>query len=475
MSALNWFRGDPRPEQVKILEELMRVWDEYSCFVIQAPVATGKSRVAVAVARWAESFEQRVTIVPPDSVLQRQYEGEFPELASLWGADNYRCHDFQTSCGERKKKAKGGCKGCPHNTALGATRASFLRLEHTYTYLGLRKSLGYPRLAIFDEAHKLIDFQQNHIGVKFWQKQHQWPLSIETVEDVIRWIDKAQQTYVNYDRTRARKLILNNPDNILIEKKLTTYRGRDEWQLRIYPLTVRDVPPFLWPKSVKKVILMSATISPKDIEELGIDRYHRVAYIESDSPIHPMRREIHYAPCVNMAHRNKETAIPELAALLNQMADHHQDAGLIHATYEDASLLRKYLTNPRFLWHDRTSKNHIYNSWVSGSAGRGRILVGSGLTEGVDLAGDRARWQVITKVPFPNLGEPAVALKVQQDPEWYDWSAIKTILQAVGRVCRGPDDFGVTYIVDSQFKPLYERRQYLFPSHVRDSIRWHET
>ena len=63
-------------------------------------------------------------------------------------------------------------------------------------------------------------------------------------------------------------------------------------------------------------------------------------------------------------------------------------------------------------------------------------------------------------------------MKAEKDPEWYDWQAIKAILQACGRVCRTPTDRGVTYIFDQKFRRLYTEREYLFPNWFKDSVRW---
>jgi len=92
------------------------------------------------------------------------------------------------------------------------------------------------------------------------------------------------------------------------------------------------------------------------------------------------------------------------------------------------------------------------------------------MTEGIDLAYERATWQVIAKVSYPTLIDPAVYAKFQQDPDWYQWQAIRGVLQAAGRVCRSKDDFGVTYVIDSAFRRLYEDQPDLFPDWFKEAV-----
>jgi Rad3-related DNA helicase len=69
------------------------------------------------------------------------------------------------------------------------------------------------------------------------------------------------------------------------------------------------------------------------------------------------------------------------------------------------------------------------------------------------------------------LSDPAVDHKRQQRPEWYQWSAVRDILQAYGRVCRGPDDYGVTYCLDSNWEMLYSKNRRLFPQWFREAVQ----
>jgi hypothetical protein len=61
---------------------------------------------------------------------------------------------------------------------------------------------------------------------------------------------------------------------------------------------------------------------------------------------------------------------------------------------------------------------------------------------------------VIAKVPYLSLGSQRVQIKGKASQDWYEWEALKRLIQAAGRISRAPDDFGITYIFDTNFGNL---------------------
>lgn len=94
------------------------------------------------------------------------------------------------------------------------------------------------------------------------------------------------------------------------------------------------------------------------------------------------------------------------------------------------------------------------------------------MTEGYDFKDDQARWQIIAKIPYPYLGDRQVEAKKNMDPAWYDLQTIMSIVQASGRVCRSKEDHGVTYVLDSDFKSLWDKRKEMFPPWFRKAVVW---
>jgi Rad3-related DNA helicase len=95
------------------------------------------------------------------------------------------------------------------------------------------------------------------------------------------------------------------------------------------------------------------------------------------------------------------------------------------------------------------------------------------MTEGLDLRDDLSRFQVIPKVPFPNLADPFVKAKKDRDPDWYQWQTALTIVQATGRSVRSAEDHCVSYILDSDFNHFLRNAESILPQWWKESIVFH--
>lgn len=147
---------------------------------------------------------------------------------------------------------------------------------------------------------------------------------------------------------------------------------------------------------------------------------------------------------------------------------HNREKGLVHATYKQADIMRKHLKSNRFIFHTPENKKEKYKEFLESSPSLGKILVASGMYEGLDLPEDLGRWQVIAKIPWPSLGDPSVAYKAKEDEEWYEWQTLKDVIQACGRICRTPQDWGVSYILDGSFARL--EKSVLVPKWFREAF-----
>jgi len=154
------------------------------------------------------------------------------------------------------------------------------------------------------------------------------------------------------------------------------------------------------------------------------------------------------------------------------LAKHPNDRGLIHLPYSLADEIRPLLSDPRLIFHERDNKQWALDQFRADTTNR--VLVASGMYEGVDLPYDAARWQLIGKVPYLSLGDEWIKKKSDDNPDWYQWEAIKRVVQAAGRIVRTPDDEGISYIWDSQFGRLWDRdthrHESLFPKFFRDAL-----
>lgn len=435
---LDYFPYDkPRPSQLVVLDWVERNWGRYDVMVLQAPVAAGKSVLADTIAKWANDVHgDDVGVTTPTNVLVNQYKSEF-NMATLPPANRFAGRDLYVAARDQFKQQP-------------------IKLMNNYTLLANR---AYSRLQIMDEAHELIPMLQDFEGVTAWQHLHDFPSDIRTVADTIVWAGSLRNKFGD----KIVRLLSKNPQDYTIDMGTGLYRNQMQNFLRIYPLTPKNNKPILWPyHKVRKLILMSATIGPPDIEDLGL-HLRRVGYIEVPSDIPKENRPLIYAGQGSMG----RDSISATVGKIDDWLARQDQRTFMHATYNVAARMNRRAENVTF--HGPFDKQAKLHDWMSGEDTN--HFVGCGLTTGLNLKGNRYQRQAIAKCQFPDLGDPAVMAKATQSPEWYRWATAKSIIQAYGRICRAPDDYGETYILDSDFVRLYQKAGDLFPKWFREAIR----
>lgn len=444
--------------------QLEKQWWKADVFVINAPVASGKSRMAKCIADWQTSFDQATSILTPTNVLVDQYAAErWNDVSFLYRAEDYRVYDHY-------KKA-----------LADAQSGEYPLITNFYCHLAHRL---YRPVLVVDEAHNLQPFIQELAAKKLWAHHVGIPEHVYTYKAFRLWL-RARQWW--WHKTLADKSsrksdvklaktlkalfedLTAGTENWLVKRSVQGYRGQDRLCFSLRPLKIEDHPPVLWPiGKVKKIVLLSATITERDARALGFGR-RRISFIQTESPIPPENRPVFVNPVANMSRKTQDAELPALIAEIKAlMSARPHEKGLIHATYGLALKIREALGDePRLLSHGRLDKNEVLAGFRASNPTEGQVFLASGLYEGVDLPYDACRWQIITKVPWPSLGEPTYEWLAATDRDAYQWEALKPLLQASGRVCRKEDDYGETYIWDSSFSRLDKR---LMPKWFTESV-----
>lgn len=465
----------PREIQAQALTLLADKWDQYDVFVLSAPTAFGKT----AVARTLMNALRSVSVITPTNLLVNQFTDEFPDTPTLARLDSYWCEEWKRPCPITRAKLMKFCKGCTCSRSLAT--AKFQKGPGIYNYHTYLAHKLYRDVLVVDEAHNLVPTIRDRLALKLWQHDLKYPHNMWRPEQMIDWIGNLPPNKQKTKKISALKEAVSYQVPTHIAQRTTdwfngkgTIRGEQEQRdlIKLLPVDISDAPPMFWPwKEVKKLVLLSATIGRKDIEQLGLGK-RRVLYIDCQSPIPSGVRPIVIQGNTSVNRNNMEQAVPILAQQIQDLADKHKgQKGVIHATYQLASMLASHLTDSRFLFHNKENKREQYELFRESPPGGGRILVASGMYEGIDLPEDLGRWQVIAKIPWPSLGNPAVKHLADLDPEWYLWEVIKTTIQACGRICRTPEDYGITYCLDKSFWRMYYDGKHLLPQWFLDAIR----
>ena len=304
---------------------------------------------------------------------------------------------------------------------------------------------------------------------KVFPKYQVQNISEELGADAIRDIERLTTTINS---------ILSNPRNwIVSEIKKENY---EVVKVELKPL---DVSSYCKPvfEKCSKVLIMSATIlNPKAFcRSVGLkyDKEVKFIQVKSDFPIE--NRPIYP---LNIAYLNfNNLQLPEVKSSITKtvdkiMTEHKNDKGIIHTTsYAQLNFIkdnisqensrRLIVTDPE-IQRDEVIQEHIKSV-------RPTVLISPSLQTGLDLKDELSRFQIITKVPYPHLGDRWINAKRHLDEDWYYWQTGLKLAQAYGRSVRSKEDWAKTFILDSAFGYFLSKNRSILPDWFTQAIRAH--
>lgn len=222
-------------------------------------------------------------------------------------------------------------------------------------------------------------------------------------------------------------------------------------------------------------LFMSATILSKDYlcKTTGLDS-DKVKFIrieESDFPVNNRRIYMKNTAWLNARTMNEN--MPKIAQEVDNIMSKHKDQkGIIHTTsYSQLQFIKdnikenagRLIETGAGLDRSEVLEKHY-------SSKKPTVLISPSLHLGVDLKDDFSRFQVIVKVPYPDLTDKRIAKMKERDPKWYTWNTVLRLVQAYGRSVRSKDDYATTYILDSSISYLLKSAQDLVPEWFTEAI-----
>jgi Rad3-related DNA helicase len=233
-------------------------------------------------------------------------------------------------------------------------------------------------------------------------------------------------------------------------------------------VTIRPMNPerylhhTVWDRG-QRFALLSATILDKAAfcASVGLDPA-RVALVEVPHTFPVENRPLYDVTQGKMTYEHREETLPAIArTLVRIMQARPDEKGLVHchsyAIQEHlADLLAEFRVARRIRSHDRGDRDGQLAAWKRSD--EPDVFLSVKMEEALDLDGGLCRWQVLCKAPYPNTRDSRVARRLEDGQwGWYYRTALRTVVQACGRVVRAPDDWGVTYLADSSLLDLFER------------------
>jgi len=370
-----------------------------------------------------------------------------------------------------------------------------------------------PRqLLILDECHRVESVLMNSISQKFSKMQLRklYGLSMPVMDDILgycEWMnevllpasisrlrhlsDMLKEAMRDDDSEEVKKVVEDIASENLRQCRISSFVGPykkdpeiilENWVMNVSkqkqntwmefkPIDVSNIAHKALLAYGEKVLLMSATICGYEsyIKSLGIDK-SKCEFISVGSEFPPENRPVFVHPIVHNTHKNKHIALPAVTDVISAILEewHPDEKGIIHThTYDMQDYLLSNMPRKqqrRLLTHSSEDRDEVLEYHLSSS--KPTVLVSPSMEEGVDLADDHSRFQIICKVPYPYLGDKQVKAKMKKCPGWYEWMTAIILVQAFGRSIRSKDDFASTYILDAMFDKFYSSNRKLFPEWI---------
>lgn len=477
--------------------------------------------------------DARFDLLTNSKILQKQYVKEFDFIQSLKGKNSYTCDTYNTTCDigkEFNRALKKTCTNCPYDKAVNSWLSTKTALTnfHLFNTLHLfaNKIIDNKKcnVLIIDEADnfesvlcdyismkisyrslKLLGFSDiniNHISTEM--------IKIKNIHQYIDYINNIfinklenlesniQEKLSNYQLIQSEKIKLSkNLTNItsalsiynsFIKEIEENDTNINNWSLDIdkdesnfFPLNFIVQP--VWSKKYlhdvifkhyDHIIFMSATILDKDIFSNinGLD-VSLCSYYSVDSPFDIKNRPIYFPKGIGKMTFNdkKQTWENQKRIIDNIINKNHDKKGIIHTTnYEISKWLEEhYKNNKRFIFH--TSETRDESLFKHMQSTEPTILVSPSMMNGVDLRDNLSRFQIIMKIPYPNISSNKIKKRQKDLNEWYNWKTCCDLIQMYGRSIRNESDYAETYILDDSFSNILKFNYKYLPNWFTNAIK----
>lgn len=500
-----------RQQQLEVIN-LIRSNPNKKHYIMECPTGVGKSGIALALANASKD----AFIATANKSLQDQYENEFPDiLTTIKGRDNYLCTTHSNSsqgvkftCAnspcQTSKQAKQDCSKlrlCEYHGQLTKAKQSHSTLFNFAAFLTFTNHTPHfkPRESlIFDEAHNLVSWLTNFIQITFsidkirQQFSIHTPLSYVNGEDYEHYLRKLEEAY------SARKTLLEELEpldkqqlkelehiesqlhklNMIFNSKLglnnfavVEEKSKFGHQLHFKPIDVSEFTKDYIFNKAEKFFYLSATILNFDefISQLGINPNDCVK-IQVGSSFPKQNRPIIKRYVGQLNYKTTPTLLPKLIEEIKSILQEHKDhRGIIHGiSYTLCDQIMSGVDDPRIIFPRTAAAQE--QAKITHKSSPNSVLLSPSMFEGVDLKQDLARFQIIVKMPFPNIKDRVLMRRKELYPDYIYTQTALALVQAYGRIIRSETDWGKTYILDGGFDNFRWKRESLLPKYFIEAI-----
>ena len=476
-----------RPGQIVCIEDLRRYCSLGKKAILRAETGYGKSAIIVTLAK----LLPHTLIIEPQKGLQDQIQhygvfvlkGRSAYKCAVTGdtADKAPCLQKSYECEEKEN--------CSYKKAW---REAIKRLRSDVPMPvcanhGLYRFLRqYAKHIIFDEFDVLCE----QLGEEIWLRSckevpeppekalyteiREMEAKLQDLKDAIDRVEYGSKEFyrlaeeINKTEARLNRLELFAEGEFLVfERSSRKWRGK-----RVYAKMEKEACANLLLR--EKCVGVSATPPPVSGAEVVSPKYE--VNTQENAPIV-------YLPIVKLTTRestlvqnaNIRVAAETLLTLMQYIRENEGEGKkfIVHCgnTKQHMLILREVLEQKfKTLTHERGRLEQIIKEFKERDYD---VLLVAAADVGYDFF--EYHYQFIFKIPYTNRNDPewkAIEQKYgkEQADVKYHTNLVNRIVQICGRICRGREDYGITFILDAKFGELYESHYNLFPESFRNRL-----
>ena len=480
--------------------------NRFACAPI--PTGFGKTLLGMLTGNWGGT---RTAYITSTKGLQKQLMDDFNgiQLREILGRGSYTCNThpiFYTDSAPCTFGVACDVKAsCQYFSRLGQAReAPFVSANYAYWLYQHGYSDGISpvpsphdaydvtnpfKLLILDEGHtaarwvesymrveldaKEVDRLENHQGSwQSWQNvasAFHGPLRAEEAE-----LKQEVEEYQGDPPTKLRsdyKWVRQ-----LVAKLAKLVQAKDRWVpeedhqggMVFTPIDPRVHTGALF-LDVPKVLIMSAVMTPRAAEELGVKN---PTWIQPSSPFDPKRAPFTHIRTTRVDYRWTEVQKRKWVSQIDNILRTRRDRkGIIHTgSYERATIIHEYSKyQDQIITHTTQTTIQAVNRFKQ--SGPGTILVSPSVTTGYDFPGNECEFIIWGKIPRPFTNTPLAKARQELDKTWSDWEAMKSLVQGAGRGNRKASDICEVFIVDDHWEYFWKNRKSFAPKWFQERVQ----
>jgi Rad3-related DNA helicase len=475
---------------------------------LSLPTGSGKSCISVLVAKMSGA---RTCILTATKGLQNQLMHDFSSIASVvMGQNNFKCALVPTlnadegPCHEGLSCSYSRSGGCDYRTQLKKALDSQIVITNYAYYLAQTRfssGLGEFGLIILDECHSAFGSLESHLttflprmeleamGITFpslptsevynwgsrkktstdpnpdtiyppslWAQWQMWAslsagpaqeraeeLSIEVKElrDAGSPVSGALSRAYRSAKSLSGKLnnLSGATGDWVIQKTYHGYLFTPRWVASSGSALFQSVP---------KVMLMSAILSHKTADSIGVPTGEDRTWLEVGSYFPPENTPIWHVPTARINYRTDDYGTTIWQARIDQIIQRRLDRkGIVFTvSYDRARLL---LSRSRYknimLTHSTGDVSLVVNRFKAMKAPA--VLVSPTVTTGWDFPG--LDYIIVGKIPYPDTKDLVLQSRHVEDKDWSAYLAMDTLVQECGRGTRSSTDKCEILILDDSW------------------------